>query len=116
MVGHAPADVDKAVAAGADHAHADPSGPSGSSGSSGPSGGGAGGGRWDDDEGADATASDVARDMLLSLPGVNVHNFRAVMSRVPNLAALAALDVDELAELVGPVNGKKLHEFLRRRG
>jgi len=109
MVGHAPADVDKAVAAGADTADL------GSAGGGGGGGGGVAGGKRADDGDADASASDVARDMLLNLPGVNVHNFRTVMGAVPSLAAWAGLDEEELGSLAGPVNGKKLHAFLHRR-
>jgi hypothetical protein len=52
-----------------------------------------------------------AREVLLSLPGVNVHNYRDVMSAVTNLAELSTLSVEQLTPLVGPVNAKKLYTF-----
>lgn len=53
-----------------------------------------------------------ARDILLSLPGINVHNFRDVMNSVTNLAELSAMTEQQLSPLVGPVNARKLFAFL----
>jgi len=53
-----------------------------------------------------------ARDILLSLPGVNVHNFRDIMNSVTNLAELSAMTEEQLSPLVGPVNARKLFAFL----
>ena len=52
-----------------------------------------------------------ARDILLSLPGINVHNFRDVMNNVGNLAELSAMSEVQLAPLVRPINAKKLFLF-----
>jgi hypothetical protein len=56
----------------------------------------------------------TAREILLSLPGINVHNFRAVMNSVSNLAELSLLTEDQLQPLIGHVNAKKLFHFFRR--
>ncbi|CEG44750.1 dna repair endonuclease xpf [Plasmopara halstedii] len=53
-----------------------------------------------------------AIDVLKKLPGINEHNFRKVIASVSNLAELGRLSFDELTELLGNVNGKKLHSFL----
>ena len=52
-----------------------------------------------------------ARDILLSLPGINVHNFRDVMNNVTNLAELSAMKEEQLVPLIGPINAKKLVAF-----
>ncbi|CAH0476693.1 unnamed protein product [Peronospora belbahrii] len=50
-------------------------------------------------------------DVLRKLPGINEHNYRTVLSRVKNLADLSSQSLEELTELLGKVNGKKLHTF-----
>jgi hypothetical protein len=60
---------------------------------------------------ADESARASAREMLLSLPGINVHNFRDVMNSVTNLAELSGMSVEQLEPLIGPVNAKKLYSF-----
>ncbi|KAK1930615.1 DNA repair endonuclease XPF [Phytophthora citrophthora] len=50
-------------------------------------------------------------DVLKKLPGINEHNFRKVISSVQNLAELSLKTLDELTELLGKTNGKKLHTF-----
>ncbi len=52
-----------------------------------------------------------ARDMLLSLPGISVHNFRDIMNNVNNLAELSNMTEQQLTPLIGPVNAKKLVTF-----
>lgn len=52
-----------------------------------------------------------ARDILLSLPGINVHNFRDVMNSVTNVAELSAMKEEQLLPLIGPINAKKLYSF-----
>ena len=87
-------------------------------------GGGRGGGTGQDEDdvnaGAEAeaeaeAASRAARDMLLSLPGINMQNYRAVMNRVENIAELSKMNVAQLSPLIGPVNAKKLHIFFTQR-
>ena len=59
----------------------------------------------------------TANEMLMSLPGINVHNFRGVMNAVSNLNELSQLSEADLASVIGPSNGRKLYEFFHdRRG
>ena len=102
MHGHAEVDINKAVTVGADAVTL-----------GGSSGSGGSGAAQDMEVEKDARAT--ARDMLLSLPGINVHNFRAVMDKVENIAELSTLSEKELATLIGSVNAKKLFNFFRRR-
>lgn len=60
---------------------------------------------------SEESARASAQEVLLSLPGVNVHNYRDIMNAVTNLAELSTMTVEQLQPLVGPVNGKKLHSF-----
>lgn len=57
----------------------------------------------------------TAQEMLLSLPGINVHNFRDVMHHVRDLATLTTLTEAQLTPLVGPGNAKKLRSFFTQR-
>lgn len=52
-----------------------------------------------------------AIDVLKKLPGINDHNYRKVLAKVESLAALSSMSQDELAQLIGKANGKKLHAF-----
>lgn len=56
-------------------------------------------------------ARSSAREVLLSLPGITVHNFRAVMAAVTNLAELSAMSEEQLRALIGQANAKKLYTF-----
>ena len=59
-------------------------------------------------EGADPTA----RDVLLSLPGINSQNCYAVMRSVRNIQELCQRRRSDLEDLVGVENGRKLYTFL----
>lgn len=52
-----------------------------------------------------------AREILLSLPGISVHNFRDIMNNVNNLAQLSSMTEQQLTPIIGPVNAKKLVTF-----
>lgn len=52
------------------------------------------------------------QEVLKNLPGVTPKNYRLVMSRVENLATLFCMERDELIDLLGEVNGRKLYEFV----
>ena len=54
----------------------------------------------------------IAHDILLSLPGINVHNFRDVMNAVNNLSDLLNMSEESMCQLIGSVNGKKLFAFV----
>uniref|UniRef100_H3D5V9 DNA repair endonuclease XPF n=1 Tax=Tetraodon nigroviridis TaxID=99883 RepID=H3D5V9_TETNG len=52
-------------------------------------------------------------DFLLKMPGVNTKNYRSLIKNADNLADLAKLSRDRLAEILGHVhNAKLLYEFL----
>lgn len=57
----------------------------------------------------------TAQDILLSLPGINVHNFRGVMDKVENIAALTKMSEVELTPLIGAGNARKLVAFCKQR-
>jgi ERCC4-type nuclease len=92
---HQEVDVEKAVQAGA-------------------SDGGITGGEGED-EGDKADSRLVAQELLLSLPGITVHNFRSVMAEVENIAELSTMTETKLGKLLGQANGKKLFEFFREK-
>ncbi len=72
--------------------------------------------RGDEGDGRDDhEAATAAQEILLSLPGINVHNFREVMSSVENLCELSKMSEVQLTPLVGPVSAKKLCAFFRQR-
>ena len=56
----------------------------------------------------------TARDILLSLPGITVHNFRAVMARVDSVSELTNLSKEEMIDLLGIANATKLYEFIHQ--
>jgi DNA excision repair protein ERCC-4 len=59
--------------------------------------------------------NEVARDMLLRLPGVNIHSARKILEEVDSLAALIELSREELRRIVGPVAGQKLFTFFHQK-
>lgn len=71
----------------------------------------AGGGTGEED--SEAGRHLTAQDLLLKLPGVTVSNFRSIMKRVDNLAALSRMSVAELHPILeSEAAAKKLHDFL----
>lgn len=59
--------------------------------------------------------NEVARDMLLRLPGVNIHSARKIMQNCDCLAELCDMSRDELRRVAGPVTGQKLFTFFRQK-
>ena len=53
--------------------------------------------------------------MLLSLPGIDSKNYKAVMNNVGSIAELSRMNIHKLTPLIGPVNAKKLYDFFQRR-
>jgi ERCC4-type nuclease len=53
----------------------------------------------------------AAKEILLSLPGINENNYHAVLTAVSNIAELSRMSEERLAPLIGPINAKKLHAF-----
>ena len=58
--------------------------------------------------------NEVARDMLLRLPGVTVQAARRIMEQVDCLKDLADLPREQLRKIAGPVAGQKLFTFFRQ--
>lgn len=58
--------------------------------------------------------NEAGRDMLLQLPGVNVHIARRIMQECDSLADLIALNRDQLRAVAGPVTGQKLFTFFHQ--
>ena len=54
------------------------------------------------------------QDILRSMPGVYPHNYRRLMNAFENLQQLSEQSCERLSDVIGPSNGKKLHEFLNR--
>jgi DNA excision repair protein ERCC-4 len=59
--------------------------------------------------------NEVARDMLLRLPGITVPSARKIMQEITCLADLVLLSREELKRLAGPVTGQKLFTFFRQK-
>jgi DNA excision repair protein ERCC-4 len=62
----------------------------------------------------DDEINEIARDMLLRLPGVNVQSARRIMQECDSLAELCEMSRDELRRIAGPVTGQKLFTFFRQ--
>ncbi|KAL3940234.1 MAG: hypothetical protein SGBAC_005194 [Bacillariaceae sp.] len=58
--------------------------------------------------------NEAARDMLLRLPGVNVHNARKIMRECESLDELSRMSRQELRTIAGPLAGQKLFSFFRQ--
>jgi DNA excision repair protein ERCC-4 len=52
--------------------------------------------------------NEAGRDMLLQLPGVNIHIARRIMQECDSLTDLIAMNRDQLRAVAGPVTGQKL--------
>ena len=59
--------------------------------------------------------NETARDMLLRLPGINVHNARKVMNGCDTIADIAEMSREQLRVLLGPISGQKLFTFFRQK-
>jgi DNA excision repair protein ERCC-4 len=62
----------------------------------------------------DLEINEAARDMLLRLPGINLHNARKVMKECNNITELANMSRDDLKLLLGPLSGQKLFTFFNQ--
>jgi DNA excision repair protein ERCC-4 len=69
----------------------------------------------DDNEEEEDEVNEAAQDMLLRLPGVNVHNARNIMKECDSIAELAEMPRDQLRKIAGPVTGQKLFTFFRQK-
>ena len=59
--------------------------------------------------------NEVAREMLLRLPGVTIHIARKIMKHVDSLAELIQMSREDLRRVAGPSVGQKLFTFFRQR-
>lgn len=57
----------------------------------------------------------LLQEMLLSLPGISIHNFRDIIANVENISALSQMSESELSSLIGPVNAQKLFTFFNQK-
>ncbi|KAI5804884.1 hypothetical protein EDC01DRAFT_641175 [Geopyxis carbonaria] len=56
----------------------------------------------------------ISQDMLRAIPGINLKNYRSVMSNVENMVQLSNMSEKEIGHIIGPEAGKKTHRFLNR--
>ena len=66
------------------------------------------------DNGGEDDVNLAAREMLLRLPGVNVHVARRIMAECDSLAELASLSRDDMRKICGPIVGQKLFTFFHQ--
>lgn len=66
------------------------------------------------DEAEEDEINEAGRDMLLQLPGVNVHIARRIMQECDSLADLISMNRDQLRTIAGPVTGQKLFTFFHQ--
>ena len=66
-------------------------------------------------DGDEDEINEVARDMLLRLPGVNVHSARRIMQECDSLSELCEMSRDDLRRIASPVTGQKLFTFFRQK-
>jgi ERCC4-type nuclease len=51
----------------------------------------------------------------MSLPGIDIKNYKAVMNRVRSIQELSTMNVHQLTPVIGPANAKKLVAFFSKR-
>merc|ERR1712146_151060 len=67
---------------------------------------------WSHQRSEDSVGRNIlAYDILLKLPGVYTHNVFHLMQSCDTLAEVSNLDEEEMGEILGKVNGKKLYNF-----
>lgn len=66
------------------------------------------------DEEEEDEINEVARDMLLRLPGVGVQAARKIMEEVDSIAELASMPRPDLRRVAGPIVGQKLFSFFQQ--
>jgi len=70
-------------------------------------------GSGDHDEGDTARTNSAALDVLRKLPGVTPRNLYPLARKAGSIAAVVAMSLEELVEVMGEADGKKLHDFIR---
>jgi DNA excision repair protein ERCC-4 len=59
--------------------------------------------------------NEAARDMLLSFPGINLHNARKIMKSCDSISELASMSREDLKSMLGALTGQKLFTFLNQK-
>ena len=59
-------------------------------------------------------SSETAQEILLSLPGITIHNFRKVMDTVDSISELTQLSCKQLISILGNTCGKQLYFFFHQ--
>ena len=59
--------------------------------------------------------NDLAHEMLLRLPGVNIMNAKKIMKECNSIVELAELPRERLKKMLGPISGQKLFTFFHQR-
>ena len=95
MQNHEPADIHKAITAGA--VNTDESS------------------HLENKDTASAEARQAAQEILLSIPGITQHNFRSIMQNVESIHALSKMNETELSPLIGSISAKKVVNFFKQR-
>mmetsp|Transcript_26793 Transcript_26793/g.37724 ORF Transcript_26793/g.37724 Transcript_26793/m.37724 type:complete len:297 (-) Transcript_26793:141-1031(-) len=55
-----------------------------------------------------------AEDILKTLPGITLQNYRTVMDSVKDLAELSTMSLAKLTDLIGKTNAKQLYDYFRQ--
>lgn len=63
----------------------------------------------------EVTINEAARDMLLRLPGINIHNARKIMKECDSIAELAAMSREKMKGFLGPLSGQRLFTFFNQK-
>ena len=68
-----------------------------------------------DNDGEEVEINEAARDMLLRLPGINIHNARKIMKECDSIADLAGMAREEMKKMLGPLSGQRLFTFFNQK-
>jgi len=70
----------------------------------------------EDDKTEENEINEAARDMLLSFPGINLHNARKIMKSCDSISELVSMSREELKSMLGALTGQKLFTFFNQKG
>ena len=59
--------------------------------------------------------NEAARDMLLRLLGINIHNARKVMKECDSIADLSEMSREDMKKMLGPLSGQRLFTFFNKK-
>ena len=68
-----------------------------------------------DNDGEEVEINETACDMLLRLPGINIHNARKIMKECDSIADLAGMAREEMKKMLGPLSGQRLFTFFNQK-